>query len=138
MVSVEDPPPGESHTHATGGSGDPRYGELAASDDFAELRRRYRSFVFPWTLAFMAWYLTFVLLSNWAPGLMDNQVYGDINLGLVLGLLQFASTFAIAWIYARHAARYFDPLADRIRARYDGMPTDDPADDEVPTDGEQR
>ncbi len=105
------------HTHAD--PNDPLYAELAASDDFQELRRRYRAFVFPWTIAFLVWYLLFVALSNWAPDFMGTEVLGNINLGLVMGLLQFLTTFGIAYLYSKHAARQFDPLADAINKRYD-------------------
>lgn len=104
---------------AHGTSGHAVYDELAGSDDFLELRKRYRAFAIPWTLAFLAWYLLFVLMSNYASGFMDTKLVGNINIALVFGLLQFASTFGIAFLYSRHAARRFDPLADRLAARYD-------------------
>ena len=104
---------------AHGTSGHAVYEELASSDDFRELRSRYRAFAIPWTLAFLAWYLLYVLMSNYATGFMDTKLVGNINVALVFGLLQFASTFGIAFLYSRHAARRFDPLADRIKARYD-------------------
>ena len=105
------------HTHAD--PNDPLYAELAASDDFQELRRRYRAFVFPWTIAFLVWYLLFVGLSNWAPGFMGTEVLGNINVGLVMGLLQFVTTFGIAYLYSKHAASRFDPLADAINTKYE-------------------
>ena len=105
------------HTHAQ--FNDPLYKNLAESDDFQELKKRYRAFVFPWTIAFLAWYLMFVALSNWAPDFMSNKVVGNINLGLVLGLLQFATTFLIAWLYSKHAAAKFDPLAAKIKAQFE-------------------
>ncbi len=105
------------HTHAD--VHDPLYAELAASADFQELRRRYRAFVFPWTVAFLLWYLMFVALSNWAPDFMGSKVIGNINLGLVMGLLQFLSTFGIAYLYSKHAARSFDPLADSLNREYE-------------------
>jgi uncharacterized membrane protein (DUF485 family) len=46
---------------------------------------------------------------------MSTKVLGNINIGLILGLLQFVSTFAITMIYARWADREFDPTADRLR-----------------------
>ncbi len=110
-------PPPEWKAHGT--SGHAIYDDLAASDDFRELRKRYRAFAIPWTLAFLAWYLLYVLMSNYATGFMDTKLVGNINVALVFGLLQFASTFGIAFIYSRHAARRFDPLADRLKARYD-------------------
>ena len=120
MTQAPPPPRGASstrHTHAD--PHDPLYRELAASDDFQELRRRYRAFVFPWTIAFLVWYLLFVGLSNWAPDFMGTKVIGNINVGLVMGLLQFATTFGIAYLYSRHAARQFDPLADSLNREYD-------------------
>jgi uncharacterized membrane protein (DUF485 family) len=117
-VSVEESQhrPG-SHTHAQ--TSDALYQQLAESEDFKELRSRYRRFVFPWTVAFLTWYLLYVVLSSWAPDFMSIRVVGNINLGLVLGLLQFVSTFLIAWHYSRAAAARFDPLADRVRAEYE-------------------
>ncbi len=105
------------HTHAQ--YHDPLYEKLAASEDFQELKKRYRAFVFPWTVAFLAWYLLYVVLSIWAKGFMSTQVLGNINLGLVLGLLQFVSTFFIAWLYSKHSAEKFDPLAEQIRTRFE-------------------
>ncbi len=106
-----------SHTHAQ--LNDPLYKQLADSDDFQQLRRSYRGFVFPWTAAFLSWYLLYVLLSTYAHDFMSTTVVGNINLGLVLGLAQFATTFLIAWWYSKQAAIRFDPLAARIKARFD-------------------
>jgi uncharacterized membrane protein (DUF485 family) len=91
------------------------YVRMEADPRFAELRRRYRGFVFPWTVAFLAWYLLYVLLSAYARGFMDTKVVGNINVALVFGLLQFASTFGIAWLYARYSAQRLDPLSDELR-----------------------
>ncbi|MFC5819726.1 DUF485 domain-containing protein [Nonomuraea harbinensis] len=67
------------------------------------------------TVAFLAWYLLYVVLSGWARGFMGIKLLGDINVGLVLGLLQFVSTFWIAWAYSRHAEKKLDPIADKLR-----------------------
>lgn len=95
------------------------YDEMHASADFQELRKRYRSFAIPWTVAFLSWYMLYVIMSNWAAGFMNIRVVGNINVALVFGLLQFASTFGIAWLYARHAQREFDPLAAKLEAHYE-------------------
>ena len=113
------PERGEASRHSHADPNDPLYRELAASDDFQELRRRYRAFVFPWTVAFLVWYLLFVSLSNWAPDFMGSEVFGNINVGLIMGLLQFATTFGIAYLYAKHAARQFDPLADAVNGEFE-------------------
>ncbi|RKT11214.1 uncharacterized membrane protein (DUF485 family) [Streptomyces sp. 1114.5] len=85
------------------------------SEEFRTLRRSFRSFAFPVTIGFVLWYLLYVLLSCYAPGLMRTKVVGHVNLALVLGLLQFATTFAIAAWYARYADRRIDPAATAIR-----------------------
>ena len=75
-----------------------------------------RNFVFPMTIAFFLWYALYVLLSAYARGFMSIKLIGNINVALLLGLLQFVSTFLIAWYYSRYAARKLDPLADQIGA----------------------
>lgn len=96
-----------------------RYLAVQRSDEFAELRRRLRRFVFPMTVAFFLWYALYVLLSAYARGFMGIKLIGNINVALLFGLLQFVSTFLIAWLYSRYAARELDPIADRIRAELD-------------------
>ena len=50
---------------------------------------------------------------------MGIKIIGNINVALVLGLLQFISTFVIAWAYSRYADRNMDPLAEKIKADLD-------------------
>jgi uncharacterized membrane protein (DUF485 family) len=84
------------------------------------LRKALRGFVFPMTAAFFLWYALYVILSAYARGFMNLKIVGHINVALVFGLLQFVSTFLIAWLYARHADRKLDPVADRLRAEVEG------------------
>ena len=95
------------------------YNRIASEGDFVELRRRYRNFAFPATIAFMVWYVTYVICNNWARDFMDTKVVGHINVALVFGLLQFASTFIIAILYARHSTKSLDPLAGKLRDEFD-------------------
>ena len=88
---------------------------VANTPEFAALRRSLRGFVFPLTAAFLLWYSLYVLLSAYARGFMGTKVVGNINVALIFGLLQFVSTFVIAWAYARYADRRLDPLAARVR-----------------------
>ncbi|MBY6413109.1 DUF485 domain-containing protein [Rhodococcus sp. BP-252] len=89
--------------------------EMQASPEFQELRRRLRSFVFPMTAFFLIWYIVYVLLSNYAHDFMSTPVWGNINVGLLLGLGQFVTTFAITGIYVRFANRELDPRAEALR-----------------------
>ncbi len=91
------------------------YERVQASSEFQELKRRFRSWTFPMTVAFLVWYLLYVVLSGWARDFMAIKVLGNVNVGLILGLLQFVSTFLIAWAYSRHAEKKLDPLADKLR-----------------------
>jgi uncharacterized membrane protein (DUF485 family) len=93
-----------------------RYLAVQRSDDFVLLRRKVRRFIFPMTAAFFLWYLLYVLLSAYARGFMSIKIVGNINVALVFGLLQFVSTFLIAWYYSRYASRELDPRADKIAA----------------------
>ena len=95
------------------------YQRMHATPEFAELKRSYFGFVVPLTIAFMAWYLAYVLLSNYAHDFMAHKLFGNINVALVFGLLQFVTTFGIAIWYARFAARRMDPIADKLRHEYE-------------------
>ncbi|HEX5919652.1 MAG TPA: DUF485 domain-containing protein [Nocardioides sp.] len=97
---------------------DPIYDRLHATPEFAELRHRYRSFVIPATAAFLAWYLLYVILSGWAGDFMSTKVVGNINVALIFGLLQFVTTFGLAWYYARYSQKRLDPLARQLEAEY--------------------
>src|SRR5437016_3770642 len=97
---------------------DPRaYLAVENTPDFARLRRLHRGFVFPMTVAFFLWYSLYVILSAYARGFMGIKVIGNINVALIFGLLQFVTTFLIAWLYARYASRRLDPLAEQLRRR---------------------
>ncbi|KDQ66430.1 DUF485 domain-containing protein [Streptomyces halstedii] len=87
------------------------------SAEFAELRRSHRSFAFPLTIGFIAWYLLYVLLSSYAGDFMGATVFANFNVAFVFGLAQFATTFLIAWFYSRHAATKIDPKAEAIKSR---------------------
>ncbi|MEU7698494.1 DUF485 domain-containing protein [Streptomyces sp. NPDC015492] len=122
-MATEAPPPPRDGTEGPAGPAGPGTEQFIAvqeGEEFGELRRTYRSFAFPLTLAFIAWYLLYVLLSNYAGGFMGTKVFGNINVALLLGLGQFATTFLIAWLYSRHAANRLDPRADAIRKRMEG------------------
>ncbi|MBB5154214.1 uncharacterized membrane protein (DUF485 family) [Saccharopolyspora phatthalungensis] len=86
-----------------------------SSPEFTVLRRKLRNFVFPVSALFLAWYLVYVLLADYAHGFMSIKLVGNINIGLVLGLLQFVSTFAITTWYVRYANRNLDQVAEEIR-----------------------
>jgi uncharacterized membrane protein (DUF485 family) len=91
------------------------YPSVQQSEKFTQLRRRHRSFVVPVSIAFLAWYFLYVLLGAYAHDFMAQPVLGNINVGVVLGLGQFVTTFVITMAYVSYANRRLDPLASELR-----------------------
>jgi uncharacterized membrane protein (DUF485 family) len=97
-----------------------RYLEVQASPEFQELRNRLRRFVFPMTAFFLIWYATYVVLGAFAHDFMATPVWGNVNVGLLIGLGQFLTTFLITGLYVRFANRELDPRAEALRAELEG------------------
>jgi uncharacterized membrane protein (DUF485 family) len=91
------------------------YVEVERSEAFRDLKRRQRSFVFPLAVAFLIWYFVYVLLSSFATDFMSQRVSGDITVGLIFGLGQFVTTFAITMAYVWYSNRTLDPRAEALR-----------------------
>lgn len=91
------------------------YLEVHRSAAFQEVRSRYRRFVVPAALAFLAWYLAYVVAATATPGLMARPVAGAVNVAMVAGLGQFLTTFLLTWAYARHARLRRDRAALDLR-----------------------
>jgi len=106
-MSPEETPPKEHHRID--------YPAFEATPDFVELKKRHRSFVIPVLIAAMLWYLLYVILATYASAWMATPVFGVINIGLILGLLQFVTTFAITSWYVSYANKKLDPLAAELR-----------------------
>ncbi|BCI54636.1 membrane protein [Mycolicibacterium litorale] len=97
-----------------------QYLAMQASPEFQELRNRLRRFVFPMSAAFLIWYTTYVLLGAFAHDFMAIRVWGNINVGLLIGIGQFVTTFLITAVYVRFANKVIDPRAAAIRAELEG------------------
>lgn len=89
--------------------------KIDASPEFADLKRTLRSWVFPMTAFFLLWYAVYVLLGAFAHDFMAIKVWGNINVGIVLGVAQIATTFLITGLYVRFANSKLDPKAEAIR-----------------------
>lgn len=89
---------------------------IQSSEKFRNLRSRHRRFVFPVLVLALLWYLAYVLLAGYAPAFMATPVFGRVNVGLLIGLGQVATTFIITMIYVAYANRNLDPVAAEIRA----------------------
>ena len=106
--------------HSTYTPNEAKYSEMQQSPEFQDLRKRYRGFVLPVAAASLAWYFLYVLLAAYAPAFMGTKLLGNINVGLVLGFLQFVTTFAITQLYISYADKKLDPASSRIRDEFEG------------------
>lgn len=91
------------------------------SEEFVALKRSHRSFVFPMAAFFIIWYAVYVLLGAYAHDFMAQPVFGSVNLGIVLGLGQFVTTFLITSIYVMYANRKLDPKAQALRTEFEAQ-----------------
>ena len=105
--------------HATYTPIEAQYLAAQAAPEFQELRRRYRGWVLPVAGGSLVWYFLYVALAAYAPGFMGTQVVGNLNVGLVMGLLQFVTTFGVTALYVRYADRVLDPVSTRIREEFE-------------------
>lgn len=87
--------------------------------EFQELRRRYRGWVLPVAAAALAWYFLYVLLAAYATDFMATKVVGNINVALIMGLLQFVTTFGVTALYIKYANRVLDPVSGKIRDEFE-------------------
>lgn len=104
-------------------AGNPDFAAIRQTPEFLRLRRRLARFVVPAAGFFLTWYLTYVLLAAYAPGLLARPVLGTVNLGLLLGLSQFVTTVVITLLYGRFAKRHLDPDVVRLRRRAGAEPS---------------
>lgn len=103
------------------------YERFRERPEFLRLRSRHRRFIFPVSVAFMVWFLGYAIVAATMHDLMATPVWGLTNLGIVLGVLQFVTTFAITMLYVRYANRRLDPLSSALRAELEALAEGDEA-----------
>ena len=91
------------------------YPAFEENPTYKQLKKRQRSFVWPVMIAALAWYITYVILATYASAWMKTLVFGSISVGLLFGLGQFVTTFAITQWYVSYANKKLDPLASELR-----------------------
>ena len=95
------------------------YVDFENSDRFVHLKRTRRRFVVPLVIFFLVWYFGYVLVAAYLPDVMARPVWGSFNLGLLLGLGQFVTTFAITIWYVAFSNRTLDTLGAELRAEFE-------------------
>ncbi|MDQ0893770.1 DUF485 domain-containing protein [Agromyces ramosus] len=91
------------------------YRAVQQSPEFQKLRRTHRSFVFPVLGVCLLWYVAYVLLAGYAHDFMSTPVFGSVNVGILLGLAQVVTTFAVTTWYVHFANKRLDPLSADLR-----------------------
>ena len=74
------------------------------TEQFQELRKRHRSFVFPMAVAFLLWYFAYVLLADYALDFMSTRCGAT-------------STSACSWACCSSSPRSPSPLVRLLRNR---------------------
>ncbi|MFI6340081.1 DUF485 domain-containing protein [Streptomyces sp. NPDC050535] len=93
----------------------PRHRAMGRHSDIRLLRTAYRRLRRVATLTALGYFVLFLLLSAFAPGLMTSEVSGGLSTGLLLGLLQLPVLCLAIGLYEYTARRSVDPMAARIR-----------------------
>ena len=105
--------------HATYTPREAGYVAMQESAEFQDLRKRYRGWVLPVAAAALVWYFLYVALAAYASDFMGQKVFGNINVGLIMGLLQFVSTFGITALYVRYADKKLDTASAALRDKFE-------------------
>ena len=67
---------------------------------------------------FLVWYSLYIVACVFARGLMAHRLAGHLNVAIVFGVLQFASTFLLARRYSRCSRESLDPLKTQVIADF--------------------
>lgn len=89
--------------------------ETSESPEFGELRSIFRKFAFPISFVFLVWFFFYIVTATYATDFVSTRVYGAINVGMILGLAQFATAGLVTWAYVRFANKKLDPASAAIR-----------------------
>jgi uncharacterized membrane protein (DUF485 family) len=79
------------------------------------VRRRHQGFVARGVVVCLAGYLVYAGAVVVAPGWMGMRVVGPVDVGMAAALVQVALVFRVAGAYVRHARRWRDGAAPKVR-----------------------
>ncbi len=90
---------------------------MSKTPEYAKLRSTFRRFAFPMTIAGLASYFVYVVLSIYATAFMAQPFIGAINVGMTIGLAQFAVTWIWTAAYVNFATKRLDPTSTALKAQ---------------------
>ncbi|MEZ0096141.1 DUF485 domain-containing protein [Streptacidiphilus sp. EB129] len=110
----------QPHRHrASGASAPPDAPVPVHTTELGALRRSTLRLSRGFAVANAACFAVTVLLAVTASGLLGTQVFGQVNLGMVLALGQGVLLLWTAAHFDRRSARICDPVADELLARHE-------------------
>ncbi|MGH3310023.1 MAG: DUF485 domain-containing protein [Streptomyces sp.] len=84
--------------------------------ELARLRTSYRWLRRSMTFAALGYFTGYLCMAGFLPDVMDTLLFGTLNLGVVLGLLQIPITLLTVIGYEYVARTSVDPAAHRVRS----------------------
>lgn len=99
------------------------FADVQRSAEYRKLRSSFTTFAFPTVAAVLAWYFLYVIGSVFAEGFMSIPAIGNLNIGMLIGLAQFPTTWFATWAYVRRADRVLDPMAAELRIKIEAEVT---------------
>ncbi|WP_018024211.1 DUF485 domain-containing protein [Corynebacterium ulceribovis] len=96
------------------------YMEVQKSPEFSKLRSTFLGFTVPLTVLGLAWFMVYVLLAVYAPSFMGKELPVVGNIGFLIGILQFVTTFFITYLYIQFANKKLSPMQGEIAQKLEG------------------
>jgi uncharacterized membrane protein (DUF485 family) len=93
-------------------NGGPDWVAIERSPEFRELVGRRRRFIVRASVFFLAFFLTYLLLTAFAQDFMSTEIAG-MPLAFILAVAQVLMTWVVTWLYLRVADRELEPLEHR-------------------------
>lgn len=102
-----------SKTNGDTAAGKTKWDRVEEMEEFRLLILAKKEFVIPATIFFVVYYFALPVLVGYAPGFMNQKVWGSVNLAYLFALSQFFMAWAMALIYVG-AAKKFDKFGVHI------------------------
>ncbi len=90
------------------------YEELEQGEDFKQLTSARLKFIIPAMIIFLVYYFGMLIMINYMPDVMDQDVIGSVNWAYLMALSQFFVAWIIAFAYLRVSTNVFDKLVQKL------------------------
>jgi uncharacterized membrane protein (DUF485 family) len=94
---------------------DPAWEQIARDEQFRGLLVRKARFLVPATIFFVLYYFALPVLVAYAPGLMEREILGKMNVAYAFALSQFFMAWILAALYVRAAASWDREAAEILK-----------------------